>query len=120
MFVDDESPPSAIFLEYIPNMDSVYPENYTKKRADGFIRGIQEIHKALILHTDAKPRNMMIIKDDPERVVWLDFDRAQTYHAESITERQKVFIEEEELMVSQFMDSLVSIHPLLIPIQIVT
>ncbi|KAL2361682.1 hypothetical protein RJZ56_005430 [Blastomyces dermatitidis] len=38
----------------------------------------------------------------------LIFDRAQTYHADSLTERQRRFIEDEELMVSQLADSLVS------------
>jgi serine/threonine protein kinase len=108
MFLDDKYPPSAIFLEYIPNMQMIYPEHYTKKRAEALVRGIQEIHKALILHSDAKPRNMMIVGDDPERVVWLDFDRAQTYNPDSITERQRNLIEEEELMVAQFAEFLVS------------
>lgn len=75
------------------------------------IRGIQDIHRALVLHCDAKPRNMMIVRGDPEdeRVVWLDFDRAQTYYADSLTERQRGFIEDEELMVRQFVGSLVSV-----------
>jgi serine/threonine protein kinase len=108
MFLDDKHPPNAILLEYIPNMEMIYPYNYTKKRGEALIRGIQEIHRALVLHCDAKPRNMMIIRDDPERVVWLDFDRAQTYHADSFTERQRGFIKDEELMVSQLANSLVS------------
>lgn len=100
MFLNDKHPPNAIFLEYIPNMEPIHPQNYTKKRGEAFIRGIQEIHRALVLHCDAKQRNMMVVKDDPERVVWLDFDRAQTYHADILTERQREFIEEEELMMS--------------------
>lgn len=72
------------------------------------IRGIQEIHKALVFHLDTAPRNMMNFKNDPERVIWLDFDRAQTFHEGSLTKRWKHFIEEEELVVSQFVESLVS------------
>lgn len=93
-------------------MEPVYPEDYAAERAENFIHGIQEIHKALIYHSDVKPRNMMIIKNDPGKVIWLDFDRAQTYDANSITERQRGFINDEELMISQFMDSLMSSYHL--------
>ncbi|EEH19535.1 hypothetical protein PABG_01854 [Paracoccidioides brasiliensis Pb03] len=110
MFLNDKNPPSAILLEYIPKMEMIYPHNFTKERGEALIRGIREIHRALVLHCDAKPRNMMIVRNDPERVVWLDFDRAQTYHADSLTERQRGFIEDEELMVSQLADSLEADH----------
>lgn len=76
---------------------------------DGFIRDIREIHKALIRHRDAKPRNMMIVKDDPSnRVIWLDSDRAGTYDEECITEKEKRLIE-EELIVTELRDVLVCI-----------
>ncbi|OAX81628.1 hypothetical protein ACJ72_04027 [Emergomyces africanus] len=106
MFLEDKNPPSAILLEYIQNMEMLYPHNFTKELGEAFIRGIREIHSALVQHCDAKPRNMMIVRGDRERVVWLDFDRAQTYHAESLTERQRGFIEEEEIIVSQLADLL--------------
>ena len=51
---------------------------------------------------------MMIVKNNPKRAVWLDFDRAQTYHADSLSERQKFFIEMEALEVSQLAEELVS------------
>ncbi|ODH45510.1 hypothetical protein GX48_08411 [Paracoccidioides brasiliensis] len=110
MFLNDKNPPSAILLEYIPKMEMIYPHNFTKERGEALIRGIREIHRALVVHCDAKPRNMMIVRNDPETVVWLDFDRAQTYHADSLTERQRGFIEDEELMVSQLADSLEADH----------
>lgn len=50
----------------------------------------------------------MILKDHPERVIWLDFDRAQTYNERSITKRESLLIELEEQMMSQFMKALVS------------
>ncbi|KAJ9302343.1 hypothetical protein DTO271G3_1209 [Paecilomyces variotii] len=105
-FLTDKDPPSAIFLEYIPDMEPIRPLNYTKKRGRALIRGIQEIHKALVYHYDTAPRNMMILKNDPERVVWLDFDRAQTFHEGNLTKRWRRFIEEEELLVSQFVEAL--------------
>ncbi|KGY14883.1 hypothetical protein PABG_12277 [Paracoccidioides brasiliensis Pb03] len=83
----NENPSSAIFLEYIPNMEMIYLHDFTKKQGEALIRGIREIHKALVLHCDAKLRNMMIVKNDPESVVCLDFDRAQTSHAESLTKK---------------------------------
>lgn len=83
-------------------------ETYTPQRMDNFLISIQEIHKALVCHKDPKPRNM-IVKDDPERVVWLDFDRAQTYHEESMTDEQKRYLEREETIVADFRRNLVCI-----------
>ncbi|OAT08900.1 hypothetical protein BDBG_17128 [Blastomyces gilchristii SLH14081] len=69
MFLNDKNPPSAILLKYIPKMKMIYPHNFTKEWGEALICGIQEIHRALILHCDVKPRNMMIVRNDPERVV---------------------------------------------------
>ncbi|KAJ9240620.1 hypothetical protein DTO271D3_6580 [Paecilomyces variotii] len=104
MFVEDEYPPSAILLEYLPNVEMIHLHNYTTERADRFIEGIKEIHKALIFHGDTKPRNMLLVKDDPDpdRVIWIDFDRADTYHEDQITERQRSFLREEEGIVVSF------------------
>lgn len=89
-------------------MQGILPQHYTEKRMQNFISGIREIHKALVLHADMSPRNMMVVENDPERAVWLDFDRAQTYHAGALSKRQKFFIEMEALEVSQFAEELVS------------
>ncbi|EEH41501.2 hypothetical protein PAAG_03064 [Paracoccidioides lutzii Pb01] len=78
-------------------MEMIYPHNFTKDRGEALIRGIREIHRALVLHCDTKPRNMMIVRNDPERVV-------------CFTERQRGYIEDEELMVSQLADSLEADH----------
>lgn len=107
-FLNDKHAPGAIFLEYIPHMQRIMPELYTKRRMQNFISGIREIHKALVLHCDVNPRNMMVVENDPERAVWLDFDRAQTYYADNLSQRQKSFIKMEELNVSQFAEGLVS------------
>jgi phosphoribulokinase len=67
-----------MFLEYIPNLETDHLHRYSQERMDGFIRYIREIHKALIRH-GCETEEMMIVKDDPSnRVVWLDFDRAET------------------------------------------
>ena len=77
MFLYDEFPPNAIILGYIPGMRTLWIDNYSRERAEGFMHIIQEIHKAGVLHDDVYPRNMIVLDDDPERVMWIDFDRAQ-------------------------------------------
>lgn len=120
-FADDEYPPSAIFIEYIPNLEMIHLHNYTRERMDGLIGGIREIHNALIRHRDPKPRNMMIVRDDPDnRVVWLDFDRAETYEEGCVTERQKLLIEEEETIVTELKEVLVCIYPLFLALDVET
>lgn len=83
-------------------------QNYTNKRMDNLIEGLKELHKALIRHGDPKPRNMMVVKNDPERVIWIDFDRAETYDQDQMTQKQKALIKEEEEIVISFKDCLVS------------
>ncbi|TPX20461.1 hypothetical protein DIZ76_016350 [Coccidioides immitis] len=90
-FANDEYPPSAIFLEYIPNLEMLDLNNYTQARMNKFLEGIREIHKALVEHGDPKPRNMLIVKGDRERVVWIDFNRANTYDEHRITDRASFF-----------------------------
>lgn len=34
MFLEDEYPPSALFLEYIPNMEMINIHNYTEVRIE--------------------------------------------------------------------------------------
>ncbi|KAJ5712011.1 hypothetical protein N7488_006167 [Penicillium malachiteum] len=114
-FMNDEHPPSAIFFEYITGMESLTLDNFTQQRMDNFIHGIRQIHKTLVIHNDTKPRNMMVIKNtsspgssipDSDRVLWLDFDRAQTYNEGEITDQQMKWIEEEEQIVLQLASAL--------------
>lgn len=108
MFLHDEYLPSAIFLEYIPNLEMIHLHNYTQKRMENFLKGIQGIHGAGVLHSDPKPRNMMVVKDDSERVVWIDFDRAETYNIPVTDEQKRLLDEEEEEIFLSFRDFLVS------------
>ncbi|KAL4778626.1 hypothetical protein BJX76DRAFT_342755 [Aspergillus varians] len=108
-FLEDEYPPSALFLEYIPNMETIHLGNFTPQRAEKLVQGIREIHKALVLHKDPKPRNMILATDPnegersmEERILWIDFDRAETYDEDKITDEEKGWIEEEEQIVCEF------------------
>ncbi|KAH8435124.1 uncharacterized protein LDX57_012753 [Aspergillus melleus] len=107
-FLNDEYLPSAIFLEYIVGLEMISLDIYTQERMDNFVAGIRQIHKAFVRHRDPKPRNMMVVKDTPDRVVWLDFDRAETYDEEGITSEQARLIEEEQEIVTGFKICLVS------------
>lgn len=66
---------------------------------------LEDIHLAGVLHGDPKPRNMMISRDQG-RVLWIDFDSAQTF-SESLTPTQKTWIEEENEMMDYFVKALV-------------
>lgn len=71
---------------------------------ENFTRGINKIHKirkALVWHSDIHPRNMMIVEDDPERAIWIDFDRAQTFDMNGLTERQEKWIAFESELVAE-------------------
>lgn len=50
----------------------------------------------------------MVVADDPERAVWIDFDRAETYDADQLTSDQEALLEEEEEIVVGFRECLVS------------
>ncbi|PGH02857.1 hypothetical protein AJ79_07513 [Helicocarpus griseus UAMH5409] len=99
-FVKDEHPPTAILLEYIPNMETLTWSNYSGKRMENFVDGLNAIHDALVSHDDVHPRNMMIFKGHPERAIWLDFDKAQTYTGE-LTEIQKGWVAFETLLIAE-------------------
>lgn len=107
-FLDDEYPPSALFLEYILGLEMNPLENYTPQRVNNFLEGIRQIHKALVRHRDPKPRNMMIVADGSDRAVWLGFDRAHTYDKDRITVAEEDLIKEEETIVMEFKDAIVS------------
>ncbi|KAF9246667.1 hypothetical protein DTO013E5_6039 [Penicillium roqueforti] len=86
-FLDDEYPPSAIFLEYITSLGMINLRNYTPQRVNNLLKGIRQIHKT-------------------QRVVWLDFDRAETYDKDHITVREDDLINEEEAIVMEFKDAI--------------
>ncbi|KAL3451373.1 hypothetical protein BJX65DRAFT_293393 [Aspergillus insuetus] len=102
MFLEDEYPPKAILLEYIPDMEAMHWTNYTDAKRDNFIRGLEEIHAAGVIHDDLYPRNMMVINGDSAKAIWIDFDRAQTWDQDNLTDKQKGWLQfESELAADQ-------------------
>ena len=51
--------------------------NYTKERISKALESLDWVHKALILHNDLCPRNILVVPGDPERVLVIDFDFAE-------------------------------------------
>lgn len=109
VFAKDEYPATAILLEYIPNMQPLFWSNYTEKRMHNFVDGIYEIHKVLVQHSDVHPRNMMVVEGEPDRAIWIDFDRGQTFNGD-LTERQKEWFANEKLLVTGMADFMVGGH----------
>lgn len=112
--MDHEFPPSAIFLEYIPGLERISLENATPQRLDNVVAGLQEIHKALVTHNDIKPRNIMVVKDSPDRVIWLDFDTAHTMYEGRLLDFQEEELRSEGNIVKEFRDAMVSVVLLLV------
>lgn len=95
-------------------MEMINLHNYMEVRMNNLLLGIREIHKAGVEHNDIRPRNMLIVKDDPnpDRVVWIDFNRANTYDEDHMTDKQKVLIAEEEESMEGF--KVYMVRPLMI------
>ncbi|EEQ85585.1 uncharacterized protein BDCG_08854 [Blastomyces dermatitidis ER-3] len=102
-FLKDEYRPTAILLEYIPNMKELDWTEYNRRRMRNFVNGLDAIHNALVFHNDVHPRNMMVVEGDPGRAIWIDFDRAQTFNGE-LTERQKELIASENEIMAEMAD----------------
>lgn len=76
---------------------------------------LREIHAAGVYHGDLYPRNMMVqvqegeSGEERERVLLIDFDRAQTFleDLDAIPPRQREWIEEENEMIDWFVENLV-------------
>lgn len=82
--------------------------NYTEKRMKNFVQGIKDIHDAFVEHSDVNPRNMMIVDGDPERAIWIDFDRAQTFDPDHLSERQQEWLDFETALVTEMETFMVS------------
>lgn len=112
MFHGDKRPPNAILIEYIPNMKSINLSNFSKEYLHKFRQFLDDIHQAGILHGDTRPRNMMVSQGKQDRVLWIDFDSAQMFSRDCLSQRQEQWIQEENEVVDYFIEALVgSIYP---------
>lgn len=72
MFRNDELPPNAVLIKYVPDMQPIDLSNFSEMRMAKLRRILDSIHG------NPYPRNMMIQFGDRERVLWIDFARAET------------------------------------------
>ncbi|RMZ47620.1 hypothetical protein CA14_010381 [Aspergillus flavus] len=78
-FMNDIHAPNAILLEYLEDTEELNCVNYSGDRLQAAIVELRGIHSALIHHRDVYPKNSLIVRGPPERVVWIDFDVAMTF-----------------------------------------
>ncbi|KAL4880754.1 hypothetical protein BJY04DRAFT_218911 [Aspergillus karnatakaensis] len=106
MFHDDELPANAILLEYIPNLQQIDLSTYTPHRLTKVRQILADMHQANVYHGDSWPRNMAVsVVDGQERVVWIDFDQAQTLpETGERTEVQQRWFRDEVALVEEFIE----------------
>ncbi|PLB47132.1 hypothetical protein P170DRAFT_511778 [Aspergillus steynii IBT 23096] len=78
-FAQDKMKPRAILLEYLPNAESLNCVKYSDTLFPQAIEGMKEIHRAGVYHYDVWPRNLLLVRGTPDRLVWSDFDVAMTF-----------------------------------------
>ncbi|KAK1148805.1 hypothetical protein N8T08_008690 [Aspergillus melleus] len=104
-FVKDKLKPRAMLLEYLPNSESLNCVNYSDALFPQAIEGMMEIHKAGVHHRDIYPKNLLLIRGDRDRLVWIDFDVATTFA--DYGDKQQEFCDHEIALVKGFGDALV-------------
>lgn len=107
MFIGDKSPPNAILMEYIANMESISLSNFSEHRLAELYHILKDIHRVGVLHGDPYPRNMMIAQGEQDRVLWIDFDSAQTFSEAPFSPKQEKWFKEETEMMDWFVKDLV-------------
>ncbi|RAH80108.1 serine/threonine protein kinase [Aspergillus japonicus CBS 114.51] len=71
--------PRAILLEYFPYAESLNCVDYSDAHLPQAIEGMHEIHRAGVHHQDIYPKNLLLVRGNPGRLVWIDFDVATTF-----------------------------------------
>ncbi|PWY76045.1 hypothetical protein BO94DRAFT_549357 [Aspergillus sclerotioniger CBS 115572] len=97
--------PNAILLEYVPDIRPISLAKFSRERSYKLRSILSEIHDAGIIHGDTYPRNIMV-QESSDRVLWVDFDRAQTFTPQSMNQRHKNWLEEEADMMDYFVKAL--------------
>lgn len=110
-FHQDELPANAVLIEYIRNLHEVDLSNFSPKALLKLGEMLSEINSLGILHGDPFPRNMMIVGGEQaadNRVMWIDFDSAQTLPPDNLSERNKQWFAQETALMQEFVGALVS------------
>lgn len=105
-FEKDEVPPGAILLEFVPDLALLDLENFTEDRGSRIRNLMADIHQIGILHSDIQPRHILL-QEDSDRILILDFDRAQTFPPNKMNQKWKRAFEREHLLVEDLLVSLV-------------
>lgn len=106
-FLNDKSPPNAILIEYIPDIHEIDLSNYSISCAAKLRAILERIHNAGIIYDNTYPRNMMI-QNHTDRILWIDFDRAQIFlENEAVPERKLEWMRDEKALADEFFDDLV-------------
>lgn len=115
MFLNDKLPPNAVLIEYVQNLQQIDLSNYSPQRLAKLREILDDIHGAGVFHADPKPRNMMVSIVGEERVLWIDFDSAQTFsECGDLSPRQRKWFENENEMMDYFVDALVRLRVLVV------
>lgn len=73
-------PADAILIEFIPEMQMLNLENYTKSRGEIICQTFRDFNRLGVLHRDIHPRNIQIVigrTRRSERVLWTDFELSE-------------------------------------------
>ncbi|PLB49076.1 hypothetical protein P170DRAFT_408052 [Aspergillus steynii IBT 23096] len=108
MFLQDKLAPNAVLIEYIPDAQQIDLSNFSKDYLVQLRDSLYSIHQAGVLHGDPKPRNMIISRKQ-NRVLWIDFDSAQTFSG-NLSPRQNVWFKEENETMEYFIKALTQDH----------
>ena len=108
-FLNDIDPVNGVLLEYIPGLSMYGIDNFTPQRNMRFHQALLDIHRCGVVHCDAWPRQMMV-QHNSDRILWLDFDCAQTFPPTHIPERWQKSMKREEELVEYFLNALVSFY----------
>lgn len=116
-FAQDTFKPRGILLEYLPNAESLNCVNYSDTLYPQAIEGMKEIHKAGVHHQDIYPRNILLVRGNPDRLVWSDFDVATTFT--DLGPEEQALCDHEIALVKGLGDLLVR-TPLLLILEVVS
>lgn len=113
--MNDSHALKAILLEYPQYTEELNCVNYSDDHLQAAVVGLERIHNALIHHRDIYPKNILIVRGHPERVVWIDFDVSVTFDSGKPMGRQgEEYCNFEVELIKSFGDLLVCSNPVLI------